>query len=139
MVEVLFPVTLRQDMRDGLLDLPSLGQAAGVCNRSVKVRYICLPIYHNRWSGIRQALKNEYLYSIRRRHPRLHKEYSMVGPPTATNPPSFLRSFVPFHQPPCLAAPPRLSRSARVVTMPALYLLGHESALTIPPGPPPYG
>jgi len=42
-------------MRDGLLDLPSLGQAAGVCNRSVKVRYICLPIYHNRWSEIRQA------------------------------------------------------------------------------------
>jgi hypothetical protein len=30
MVELLFPVTLRQDMRDGLVDLPSLGQAAGV-------------------------------------------------------------------------------------------------------------
>ena len=30
MVELLFPVTLRQDMRDGLVDLPSLGQTAGV-------------------------------------------------------------------------------------------------------------
>jgi len=44
MVELLFPVTLRQDMRDGLLTLPSLGQAAGVCNENSKVRYICLPI-----------------------------------------------------------------------------------------------
>jgi hypothetical protein len=31
-------------MRDGLLDLPSLGQAAGVCEESLKVLYICLPI-----------------------------------------------------------------------------------------------
>jgi len=30
MVELLFPATLRQDMRDGLVNLPSLGQTAGV-------------------------------------------------------------------------------------------------------------
>ena len=29
MVELLFPLTLREDMRDGLVTLPSLGQAAG--------------------------------------------------------------------------------------------------------------
>ena len=45
MVELLFPVTLRQDMRDGLVDLPSLGQAAGV--RQFTFRNRCL-IYHNR-------------------------------------------------------------------------------------------
>ena len=33
MVELLFPVTLRQDMRDGLVTLPSLGQSAGVLLR----------------------------------------------------------------------------------------------------------
>ena len=50
-------------MRDGLLTLPSLGQAAGVCNEDSMVRYICLPIYTNRSSGIRQPLKDEHLYS----------------------------------------------------------------------------
>ena len=61
-------------MRDGLLDLPSLGQAAGVCEESLKVLYICLPIYHNRWSGIRQAPKSLRIsLGFRRRHPRLRK------------------------------------------------------------------
>ena len=63
MVELLFPATLRQDMRDGLVDLPSLGQTAGVCYESVMLRYICLPTYNSRGSGIRQVPKLEYLYS----------------------------------------------------------------------------
>ena len=63
MVELLFLCTLSRGMRDGLLTLPSLGQAAGVCYETETVRYICLPIYNNRSSGIRQALKNENLYS----------------------------------------------------------------------------
>ena len=53
-------------MRDGLLTLPSLGQAAGVCNEDSKVRYICLPIYSNRSSGIRQPPKDEHLYSTQK-------------------------------------------------------------------------
>ena len=63
MVELLFPATLRQDMRDGLLTLPSLGQAAGVCNKDSMVRYICLPIYGNTVRKTRQPLKDEHLYS----------------------------------------------------------------------------
>ena len=63
MVELLFPVTLRQDMRDGLLTLPSLGQAAGVCHETETVRYICLPIYGNTVRKTRQAPKVKYLYS----------------------------------------------------------------------------
>jgi hypothetical protein len=50
-------------MRDGLLTLPSLGQAAGVCNKSLKVRYICLPIYGNTVRKTSQPLKDEHLYS----------------------------------------------------------------------------
>ena len=57
MVELLFPVTLRQDMRDGLVTLPSLGQAAGACNENSMVRYICLPIYHNTDCRICQGIK----------------------------------------------------------------------------------
>ena len=40
MVELLFPVTLRQDMRDGLVDLPSLGQAAGVTKDQKTLHFV---------------------------------------------------------------------------------------------------
>ena len=44
-------------MRDGLLDLPSLGQAAGVqLLQMLKIRYICLPIYHTMISRFCQPL-----------------------------------------------------------------------------------
>ena len=54
---------LSRGMRDGLLTLPSLGQAAGVCYETEKVRNICLPIYSNTVRKTRQPLKDEYLYS----------------------------------------------------------------------------
>ena len=54
---------LRQGMRDGLLTLPSLGQAAGVCNEDSMVRYICLLIYSNTVRKTRQPLKDKCLYS----------------------------------------------------------------------------
>ena len=49
MVEVLISLPPSgKDMRDGLVTLPSLGQTAGrQCNRSFKVRNICLPIYYS--------------------------------------------------------------------------------------------
>ena len=95
MVELLFPATLRQDMRDGLLTLPSLGQAAGVCKENSMVLYICLPIYDNRCSEIRQPPKDEYLYSISRTALPNWGYYNMVEPPSARNPLTFLRAFVP--------------------------------------------
>jgi len=50
-------------MRDGLVTLPSLGQAAGEKrNGSVKVLNICLPIYYNPSWFSRQATKLEYFY-----------------------------------------------------------------------------
>ena len=73
---------LRQGMRDGLLTLPSLGQAAGVCYESVTLRYICLPIYTNRSSGIRQPLKDECLYSFSRTALPNLGYYNTVQPPT---------------------------------------------------------
>ena len=63
MVELLFLCTLSRGMRDGLLTLPSLGQAAGVCYETEKVRNICLPIYSNTVRKTRQPLKDEYLCS----------------------------------------------------------------------------
>ena len=54
---------LDRGMRDGLLILPSLGQAAGVCNENSKVRYICLPIYGNTVRKTSQPLKDKCLYS----------------------------------------------------------------------------
>jgi hypothetical protein len=57
MVELLFLATLRRGMRDGLLTLPSLGQAAGVCNEDSMVRYICLPIYYTGGTVFRQPPK----------------------------------------------------------------------------------
>ena len=85
MVELLFPVALRQDMRDGLLTLPSLGQAAGVCYETKTVRYICLPIYGNTVRKTRQALRFEYLYSFSRTGLPNWRYYSMVEPPSAQN------------------------------------------------------
>ena len=56
MVELLFLCTLSRGMRDGLLTLPSLGQAAGVCYETETVRYICLLIYNNTVRKTRQPL-----------------------------------------------------------------------------------
>ena len=82
-------------MRDGLVTLPSLGQAAGVCNENLEVRYICLPIYGNTVRKTRQALRNEYLCSFSRTGLPNWRYYSMVEPPSARNPLTFLRAFVP--------------------------------------------
>ena len=70
-------------MRDGLLTLPSLGQAAGVCNEISMVRYICLPIYSNRSSEIRQPPEDECLYSFSRIALPNWGYYNTVQPPTA--------------------------------------------------------
>ena len=85
-------------MRDGLLTLPSLGQAAGVCYETKTVRYICLPIYNNRSSGIRQPLEDECLYSFSRTALPNLGYYSTVGPPSGRNQPLFLQAFVPVLQ-----------------------------------------
>ena len=98
MVELLFPVTLRQDMRDGLLTLPSLGQAAGVCYETETVRYICLPIYSNTVRKTRQPLKDECLYSFSRTALPNWRYYNTVEPPNGRNPPLFLPAFVPVLQ-----------------------------------------
>ena len=89
---------LRQGMRDGLLTLPSLGQAAGVCNENSKVRNICLPIYGNTVRKTRQPLKDECLYSFSRTAPPNLGYYSTVEPPSGRNQPLFLPAFVPVRQ-----------------------------------------
>ena len=62
MVELLFLCTLSRGMKDCYLTtLFSLGEAS-VCYESVTLLNICLPIYSNRSSGIRQPLKDERLY-----------------------------------------------------------------------------
>ena len=85
-------------MRDGLLTLPSLGQAAGVCNETETVRYICLPIYSNTVRKTRQPLKDEHLYSFSKSGLPNCDQYSMVGSPIASNPLLFLPAFVPVRQ-----------------------------------------
>jgi len=48
-------------MRDGLINLPSLGQTAGKeCYKTFAVRHISLPIYHTTVSRPCQALKPEF-------------------------------------------------------------------------------
>ena len=85
-------------MRDGLLDLPSLGQAAGVCNEDSMVRYICLPIYGNTVRKTSQPLKDECLYSISKTAPLNWEYYNTVEPPSGRNQPLFLPAFVPVRQ-----------------------------------------
>ena len=85
-------------MRDGLLTLPSLGQAAGVCYETETVRNICLPIYGNTVRKTSQPLKDECLYSISRTAPLNWEYYNTVEPPSARNPLTFLRAFVPVLQ-----------------------------------------
>ena len=89
---------LSRGMRDGLLTLPSLGQTAGVCYETETVRYICLPIYNNRSSEIRQPPEDECLYSFSRTALPNWGYYNMVEPPSAQNPLTFLRAFVPVRQ-----------------------------------------
>ena len=98
MVELLFLCTLSRGMRDGLLDLPSLGQAAGFEHVTDlwQVRYICSCIYYTWVRKTRQPLKDEHLYSdFRMMRPQHCTQYSMVPPPSETNLPLFLQSFVP--------------------------------------------
>ena len=98
MVELLFLYTLSRGMRDGLLTLPSLGQAAGVCNEDSMVRYICLPIYGNTVRKTSQPLKDECLYSISRTAPLNWEYYNTVEPPSGRNQPLFSLAFVPVLQ-----------------------------------------
>ena len=96
MVELLFLCTLSRGMKDCCLTtLFSLGEAS-VCYESVTLRYICLPIYYTGVRKTRQPLKDEHLYSdFRMMRPQHCTQYSMVPPPSETNLPLFLQSFVP--------------------------------------------
>ena len=98
MVELLFLYTLSRGMRDGFLTLPSLGQAAGVCNEDSMVRYICLPIYGNTVRKTSQPLKDECLYSISRTAPLNLGYYNTVQPPSGRNQPRVLPAFVPVRR-----------------------------------------